>query len=314
MVKRIFERFANAKKINIFSVELYLNKLGYTSLFLEQQWRHVTGKVKKGSKEYFFKLASSKEIAKRTQNEFYWNKMINDLPEENKPPITVPEVYGKGNYKSLFWFLSDYIDGELLVNPRKPSKFSLLEINIPLMAQTVKSIIEANFPRALPNDQGRKGLSHYKKTYLKRMENYEKLVNTPNSSLLLKFIKSKIKYMQFAPCHGDFAPWHIIIDSNKKLYLVDAEHSHVKGVKFYDFAYFCHRVYTSLKKPEIAKNFTKVFLEIYKPIKVDYETILLVLAHRNLVGYLDAIADKNIDTGLQDRLTSEILSGTFFNL
>ena len=122
-----------------------------------------------------------------------------------------------------------------------------------------------------------------------------------------QFIEDRINSFQTAPAHGDFVPWHILIDSERKLYVIDGEHSGITRVKFYDLAHFYHRVYTKLKRVDIADEYIKQFIKIWKFNEKDRECARMVIAHRLIGGYFDAQTDKITSIELQDELKARLL-------
>jgi len=126
---------------------------------------------------------------------------------------------------------------------------------------------------------------------------------------LYDFIEKRIEYGLKAPQHGDFVPWHIFITNENKLFLIDGEHSRIAGFKFYDIAYFYHRVYTKLKRPDIANKFLEEFNNIYQFSKADKECLGLILAQRVIGGYFDSSKCGEKNVCLHDELKRKILEG-----
>lgn len=300
------EEQRKVKKHNLSSVAKYFAERGFHSVKLEQQWRHVTGVLEKGGKKFFLKLASTPAIAERTKNEAEWNKLINSLPAEQTLPITVPKVYEEGAYNEVFWFISSYIDGPPLVLPKQRDKTQLLEESLPVIAQTSVGILRIKTDKKLPNDLKRVKGGRPKERYLEHIQNWLTKVERDVSDVY-RFIEDRIDSFQTAPSHGDYVPWHILIDSEYKLHLIDGEHSGVTRVKFSDLAYFYHRVYTKLKRPDIADEFIKQFKKIYKFSEKDTECACMVIAHRLIGGYFDAQTDNVTSIELQDKLKAKLL-------
>jgi len=301
-----FDKHKKSQKLQLGKVTNYLQKSGFKNIKLEQQWRHITGKVTKKGISQFFKLASTQEVAEKTRNEFEWNMLINKSRIKN-PSISVPQSYESGEYDGLFWFTSEFVDGNSLALVSQKERTKNLESNLEKIALAAKSILEVSTNKRLPNDKeeskDREG-SH--KIFLNRLKHWMKQFDE-NVDDLYAFIEKRMRFGQTAPSHGDFVPWHILITKDGKLFLIDGEHSKIEGIKFYDIAYFYHRVYTKLKRPDIADDFLKEFANIYSFNERDTENFRLILSQRVIGGYMDAKNDSRISVKLQNELKSRIL-------
>lgn len=297
-----------AKNLDLAKVEKFFKNKNFQPLKLTQEWRHVTGVLGKGKEKYFFKLASTKAIGKKTRNEYEWNRLINALPQEQRLPIKVPKTYEKGYYEGLFWFISEFIEGKQLAIPTDKENTKLLEENLLIIAETAKAIINIRTDITLPNDENKKKNGDYQKVYVEHIKYWvDKIIKSDVSDLFLYF-KERTKYLQMAPAHNDFVPWHIY-KSRSDLYLVDGEHSGIVKVKFYDLAYFYHRVYTKLQRPDIADKFLKEFLKIWELTKYDLERLQMVMANRLLGGYYDFEWDNITSIEHQDEFKKRLLKG-----
>ena len=104
-----------AQKLNLFQISDYFKQQGYQILKINQWWRHAHAKLKKADKIYFMKMASTKDITERTQNEVAWNKQV--LQKIKKQKITnflVPKIFKTGNMKGKFYYVSEYFSSGLL--------------------------------------------------------------------------------------------------------------------------------------------------------------------------------------------------------
>ncbi len=308
MDKDSIEAQRTVKNINLDDVSAYFRKKDYKVLDIEQQWRHVTGILEKDGDKYFLKLASTELIGEKTKNEAEWNKLLKLLSVETKLPITIPKMLEEGFFKELYWFLSDYIDGKPLVLPTQKNETKDLEQYIPTIADTTKNILEINTDELLPNDVPKVSKENLRNKYIKHIEDWIPKIHA-NVSELHSFFKKRLQYFEPAPAHGDYVPWHILKDTKNYLYLVDAEHSGIKRVKFYDLAYFYHRVYTKLKRPDLADEYLKQFRNLWDFDNNDLERVRLVLAHKVMSGYFDLQEDGITSAKLQDELRKRLLSG-----
>lgn len=299
-----FDKHRKSQVIEVKDITKYLKTNGFSNIKIQQQWRHLTGSVVKKGNVQFFKLASTVEVAERTKNEFEWNNLINNA---NKLTISVPKNYESGYYGGLFWFTSEFADGTLLANVSQKKKTNNLEDNLKNIALTVKDILNIKTDKRLPNDKKEiEEENDIQKVFLDRLKHWMGQFDN-NVEDLYKFIENRMKYAKIAPSHGDFVPWHILTSSRNKLILIDGEHSRIEGFKFYDAAYFYHRVYTKLKRPDIADKFLEEFNKIYPFSKDDKECFRLILAQRVIGGYMDAKYDSSTSVKHQNGLMNKIL-------
>lgn len=303
-----FDKHRNAQELNLDEIANFLKNNGFVEVNLNQQWRHITGSVVKNGTKLFFKLASTEGVAERTKNEFAWNKLINN-EQELELPVSIPRIYESGKYNGLFWFTCEFVEGAPLAQESQSGETKKLENNLSKIALTAKIILEFKSDKYLPNDERKNDEKEDPKTvFLDRIKHWMGQFDN-NVDDLYDFIEKRIEYGQKAPQHGDFVPWHIFTTNKNKLFLIDGEHSKIAGFKFYDIAYFYHRVYTKLKRPDIANKFLKEFNNIYQFSKADKECFRLILAQRVIGGYFDSnkCGEKNVD--LHDELKRKILEG-----
>jgi thiamine kinase-like enzyme len=295
-----------AHKLDLNKIKSFFSTRGYHTEKLEQVWRHVTGILSKRGHRYFVKLASTQEVAKRTRNEFAWNDLVNSLRGKNRLPVSVPKNLESGEYMKLFWYISDYA-GEQPLATREDKNTRELETQIPLIAKTAKSIIDMRTKKLLPIDK-KLSKRQVDELLLKRLNVWNKATKIDLSNLI-GFIQKRLKSAKLAPLHGDLVPWHFIKNENSRLYLVDAEHAHILGIKFYDVAYFYHRVYTKLKRPDIANRFLEEYKSEYNLKNNDEQCLSLIIAYRIAGGYMDAQEDTVTSIKLQKELEEMLLTG-----
>jgi len=304
------EKHRRSEQLDLREVKDYFTAKDYEPIRVEQVWRHVTGILRKEDKDYFLKLASTKGVAERTRNEFEWNNLGNSLPETQKLPVFIPQNHDSGEFKNLFWFLSEYAGNKILTRPVDENETGDLEKELPVIAETARKIIDIKTDLTLPLDK-EIAEEERKEKFIKKLEHWAE--ETPKDITdLMEFIKERFDYLQIAPSHGDFVPWHFVQGDEGKLFLVDGEHAHVLGLKFYDVAYFYHRVYTKLKRPDIADRFLGEFGDLYEFSEEEEELFRFVLAQRLIGGYFDAEKDSITSVNLQDQLKTRLLQGKLF--
>lgn len=275
------------KKLNLEDIGRYLEDKGYKVQKLEQPWRHVVGTVRYENEKLFLKLASTKEIGERTENEAYWDSRVNDNWKKFITTFGSPKVFDDGYYKDRYWFIASYVTGKPLAEVGK--EVGMTDDDLLQAAKMAKEIIDLTPKILLPKDE-RHMKEMWKVGIAEKAREWSKNCKT-DTKKLLQFIEKHAEAADVAVSHGDFVPWHIIKSKNKKYFLVDAEAALIGGLKFYDVAYFYHRVYTKLQRPDLAKMFLDRFKEIYSWTENDQVTFEPVLASRIMGGYFDAERD-----------------------
>ncbi len=295
---------ATAEKINLEEVGRFFENKGYQVIKLEQIWRHVTGVVKHENEKLFLKLASTLDIGQRTRNECGWNINMNSAWNKVARDFRVPKVFDEGVYKDKYWYVVENVFGKPLVEIGK-GKQEISEVDLDRAAMIAKNILAITDNCLLPKDQERA-----REIWVNRLPIISKqraeMVKTKTKALL-KYIEKEAVNAQVGVSHGDFVPWHILKTEKGGYFLIDAEHSSVMGLRFYDVAYFYHRVYTKLKRPDLAEYFLNKFKEVYKWSEADEKAFRPVLASRILGGYFDGESDSVTSMELNKEMEGKLL-------
>ena len=292
--------------MNLEEVGRHFENLGYRIQKLEQPWRHVTGQVKFENEKLFLKMASTKEIGERTWNEKCFNENTNTIWKKYLKTFRIPKVFDEGYFQDKYWFIGEFVFGKLLAEPGQ-KKASVSEKDIEVAAKIAKNIIELAEVSLLPKDK-----EYFKTVWPERLEQKsEEWANGSNrdTKKLLRFIKERKEDIEIAASHGDFTPWAIMKTKSRNYYLIDSEAAQMGGLKFYDVAYFYHRVYTKLQRPDLAEQFLKMFKETNKWTEKNDKEFAPVLASRVMGGYFDAERDGVTSTELNLELEAKTLLG-----
>ncbi|PIZ24201.1 hypothetical protein COY48_04230 [Candidatus Collierbacteria bacterium CG_4_10_14_0_8_um_filter_43_86] len=293
-------------KLNLEEVGRYFENKGYKVQKLEQLWRHVTGQVKFENEKLFLKLASTKEIGERTRNEKSFNESANSIWKKYIKTFQSPKVFDEGYFQDKYWFIGEFVFGKPLAEVKgKISDIS--EKDIIKTAEIAKNILEISDLSLLPKDR-----EHLKEMWKVRIHEISSGWSNNckiDTKALLQYIKDKSGYMETASSHGDLTPWHIMKTNNNVYYLIDSEAAQMGGLKFYDVAYFYHRVYTKLKRPYLAEQFLKIFKEAYKWTEKNDKEFAPVLASRIMGGYFDAERDGVTSVELNREMEERLYGG-----
>lgn len=288
-------KFLDLKKIKAFFQEK-----GYKIKNLGNGGRHVVGVLVKDEKVYFLKLATSEGISVVTQNEFYWNDYFNSYFSDIS--FRVPKNYDSGIFnEKYFYLITEYFDGKLLCKLRSSSE------DINELVQCIPQVIQASeMIQQLPTAEG-----DYQKKFIRKVRAWFSDIPTSICKKheiisLLTVVEQGVNNLQKRSKHGDFAPWHIFKLSDHKLGLIDGEHSLPDGVENYDICYFIQRVFSVLKKPEVAQT---IFLELKKK-NYDLDNLKTVLAARAIGGFLDESLTYRPDYTVARNFKEWVINGT----
>lgn len=286
----------------------YVTKAGYQVESLEQLWRHVTGRLERKGRPYFLKVATSESIGELTSVEPDWYRQVSTRLTPDIP-LEVPVVAEEGTLKmpdgtSRYFYISSFAAGPQLAT-KYPPKVRNLGSWIDRIAQSVVFL------------QGLEGIQVKGKSLTpakEKIEGYEKKFHEwaeesgVDFSDLLKIARELRQTYEPAFNHGDFVPWHML-EADERFVLIDAEHASISKPKYYDVAYFYHRVYTAAMSPDLAKAFLRaVSDQLPKPERNAFMRKLRpVLAGRVIGGYGDSKQGDRTDVSFHDALRQDVV-------
>lgn len=286
----------------------HLQEKGYQVESLEQLWRHVTGRAVRDGRQYFFKAATSESIGKLTAVEPAWYRQVSDRLTPDVPFI-VPEVAQEGTVEmpdgtGRYFYVCDFIEGAQLATKYPPNVRNLGDW-IERIAKSVVFLqgLHGITVKGKPADPAPGRADGYQKKFREWAEE-----SGLDLSDLLAIAAELRQTYEPAHNHGDFVPWHML-EADKRFVLIDAEHASVTKPKYYDIAYFYHRVYTAAKSPALAKAFLRAannelpkreqaaFMKKFRP----------VLAGRTIGGFWDLKQGDRTDISFHDALRRDVL-------
>jgi len=292
------------EKLNLEEVGRYFDNLGYKVKKLEQPWRHVMGEVLFENEKLFLKLASTPGIGERTANEAAWNKNANTVWKKYISTFKTPKMFDEGFCEGKYWFIDEFVFGKPLIE-LKQQKSDISEVDLITAAEIAKNILEITDLCMLAKDRG-----HLRATWKNRIMDISRewSINTKtDTSKLLRYIEEHRNDVEIGACHGDFTPWAIMKTKKNEYYLIDSEAAQMGGLKYYDVAYFYHRVYTKLKRPDLAKIFLEKFKEMINWTENDEVAFRPVLASRIMGGYFDGERDRVTSMELNKELETNLM-------
>jgi hypothetical protein len=276
-----------AELVDLQELSVFFNKQGYSILNLDQRWRHVHGVLNRDNRNLFLKLASTAEIGVRTKNEVSWNDAVADkLLESSGGKIIVPKIRQTGSFNGRFFYLADYYEGDLAADHDPPRTESLSE----RLSSLVLLAIHLN---KLSDDSLWYATEPLAKEELVRLffddvDRWQRSSGRDDLGVLREFVEPLRQHYLPRLSHGDFVPWHVILNE-EKMVLIDGEWGWSGRPRYYDVAYFCHRVATSAARPDLAKSFLGEFMsELPESEKLDFKAQFIpLIAARSIGGFYD---------------------------
>lgn len=261
-------------KVDIASVEEYLDEMGYTPKGLTQPYRHVVGKLDMSGKEFFFKMASRPQLSVYIENEFAWLKMVEKEGLDKNWRLRIPRVYKLGHNGNLSWWIGEYISG---VSADDDSLF--LGDALESTAKIVKNIMEMSLPHKMPLDS-----ESLISTIVEQLGAYENRISR-DISHLISFLNKNKDWIQIAPARGDIGAESFVKGENEEIWFIDWEFATRTNIKFYDVSYFQYRLFVNMGRSDWAEEYMKAFRNIYNFDKKDEKTLHWMNVYRLVGGY-----------------------------
>ena len=104
--------YRQAQDLDLDILQPKLERIGISTIKIEQHWRHVTGTVLYQGQKYFFKMASTKGVGIKTKNEVLWNNFISSANPDSS--LRIPKIYKTGKLNNLYYYLAEFVDGQSL--------------------------------------------------------------------------------------------------------------------------------------------------------------------------------------------------------
>lgn len=282
-----------------------MKKLHNQSFKVVQQLQHDSRNrylimiLKKKDQLYFYKQLNH-DGGSRFKSQIDFQKKVKNSGAE----ITLPRLYDYELTSKTKWGLWEYLKGHHLADwrPKRIQGFAKwLEpiVNVLLEMEKIRpSKEEFNIPDHL----------------IKRVEQWaEEPIKQGFYALAVKqkvidTIKKNRQKIIVGFNHSDFVPWHMHEIEFPKFAIVDYENSKNKP-KYYDLAYFYHRVYTKLGEPKLANQFLKIFKKKTKLPGDFNDRFLPVLGERIIGGIFDCVVNKDrTDIELHNKLLRKFIS------
>jgi hypothetical protein len=309
--KGIHNAHAEAKVIDLTELTSFLSDSGYKVIKLDQRWRHVHGIVEANNSKYFFKLASTPDIGVRTENEADWNKKAAaPLLEISKGKLIVPKIHETGQYQGSFFYIADFYDGQFPADHDPPRTDSLPKY----LSSLVEVALQLNRLRidSLWSVGENKELQALIKRFFDQVDGWLRDAGRDDLADLRALVEPLNDIYSPRASHGDFVPWHVILNGDRRI-LIDGEHAWSGRSRYYDVAYFYHRLSTSAARPDLARKFISEFRNgLPLDEAVEFEGLFVpLIASRSIAGFYDVTLfdDQKKVLDKHEELRRMILSG-----
>lgn len=276
-------------------------------LDFSQEWRHGVGRMKKNGQTLFFKIASTPEIGQRTRNEVSWNTSLTSALTKDAS-FLVPRIIETGEIENKFFYLSEYFPGVRLMEKGPNTR--------PLYPW-IEKIVSANVfllgwaKRFFDRDETEPDSSLFQR-YKKRTIEWKLAVSEENLDEVLNVALTLDQHYHPGNTHGDFVPWHMI-QSGEKFVLIDGEHATGRQARYYDIAYFFHRLWTTGRDSALAKQYLRLVVHEIGNREAFISEFRPILASRIIGGFWDLKSDGATEEEKQSHqsLRESFLQDTF---
>ncbi|MBD3329588.1 hypothetical protein GF357_03785 [Candidatus Dojkabacteria bacterium] len=102
--------------------------------------------------------------------------------------------------------------------------------------------------------------------------------------------------------------------SKRRLLLIDGEAASAKSPRFYDTAYFFHRIFTLVGAVDLAREYAaKIYESLGLQDRTQFSQIFRInLSARLIGGCYDAVREKSLDFSIHKKLQELIISNELF--
>lgn len=264
--------------------------------------RFSTYQVEKDKKQYFLKCAKD-GLERNLANDVWWSLTLNRIVE-GKPKIGVraPNVV---EYHSD-WAVFEWIDGKELASPSSSNE--AFQAQIPYLSELLfqlDSVLQVsidNNPFVEKSESAPYTLLNTKWpqwTELPLKQGFISQSDVDNANLL---VSEWSKYVQAGLAHGDFSPWHILVNQNEKV-LIDGDHSSLIKPRYYDLAYIYSRLYSRNSAKQETAELLQSFMDKSGVQKDDFAKSFIPVLTSRAIGVCND-ASRDLESGHDYRKVS----------
>ncbi len=271
-------------------------KLGYKngdeSFKPQESSKHGFCKLQKDSKFYFAKYSIDHSVRENSIiADIWWCETVQKLRASHDLKINTPKIIEHGAY----WYIAEWINGHPSVVPGDPAQKAeqYLEQYVDCLV-ALDGIEVKDLEKLPPTDKGSTTYAELDRRWKKWSEKplAQGLMTINQLEQARKIIHDYKQHVKPHFQHGDFTPWHILIDAKQNWWLIDGEHASVEKPRYYDLAYMYSRIYTRLHSFEHAAKLLRLFIEKSKISQEELWPAFLPLITSRAIGmFFDALND-----------------------
>lgn len=268
--------------------------------------RFTTYQVEKDQKHYFLKCAKA-GVERNLANDVWWSLTLNRIVEgKTKIGIRAPNIIESHTN----WVVFEWIDGKELALPSSDNK--ILKECVPFLSEIVfqlDSVLHVNIDKnpfvekgeSAPYTQLTTKWSQWTELPLKQGFISDSDVNAANL-----LIKEWSQHVQAGLAHGDFSPWHILVNKDEKV-LIDGDHSSLIKPRYYDLAYIYSRLYSRNEAKTATAELLRSFINKIGIPKDDFAKAFIPVLTSRAIGVCND-ASRDLESGLDYReIAAELL-------
>jgi hypothetical protein len=271
-------------------------KLGYTNgdenFKPQESSKHSFCKLEKDGKFYFAKYSIDHSVRENSIiTDIWWCEIIQKLAKSHGLKIKTPKIIDHSGY----WYIAEWIEARPSVTPGDPA--SKIDQYLEQYAECLVALdkIEiSHLDKLPPADKGSTTHAELDRRWQKWTKRplAEGLITNEQMSQAHHIIQTHQQYVTPHFQHGDFTPWHLLIDGQKNWWLIDGEHASIEKPRYYDLAYMYSRIFTRLHSPKHAAKLLRIFANKAEISQEKlYLTFLPIITSRAVGMYFDALND-----------------------
>ncbi|HEU5187966.1 MAG TPA: phosphotransferase [Candidatus Saccharimonadales bacterium] len=276
-------------------------QLGYANANPEfhpqQSDKHGFYKLEKRGRFYFAKY--SKNNTTRTASiatDIWWCQTVNSLHRSHRLRLRTPEIIDHGKD----WYIAQWIEATPSAEPTDPA--NKLDAYLGDYAKCLSALdaIQPEWVEGTPpsddNSMPHSKLEDSSWQLWSEKPIAQGLLSVGQLAQARQLVGDYRHHLTPQLQHGDFVPWHILIDANQDWWLIDGEHASLQKPRYYDLAYMYSRIFTRLHSPHHAATLLRSFEQFSgTPRQNIYPALLPIMTSRAIGMHFDALNDLHSD-------------------
>lgn len=254
--------------------------------------KHGFYKLEKNGEFYFAKYSKDDSVRQSSiAVDIWWCQTVQQLREQHGLPIKTPQIIEHGDD----WYIAQWIDGQPSALPTDAADSLGTQIDAYALCLASLDAVQPDWIQT-PSPPTANSTPYNQPEY--RWEKWSQqplemgLLHVNDLQDAYQLVEEYRQYLSPHFQHGDFVPWHILVDANQDWWLIDGEHASVEKPRYYDLAYMYSRIFTRLHSAEAAAHLLDNFAHAAAtPYEQLYPALLPVMTSRAIGMHFDACND-----------------------